>query len=388
MTGDVWAEIDLSAIANNIGRLRSLLGPDTRMMSVVKANAYGHGMLPVSRQVLTSGSDFLGVARYEEAMQLRRAGIEAPILIFGYTPPAFTRELVANNLTQTIYSYQTAREMAAAARQLEGRLTVHLKVDTGMGRLGIVAGTVDGSSGSASVSPTAIDEIAAIKGLAGLAVEGVYTHFATADQADKRFAHLQLELFKGLTSALAERGIAFDICHAANSAATIDMPEAHMDMVRAGISIYGLYPSDAVSHERIVLIPAMTLKSRIIHLKDVDPGFPVSYGATAKTKRATTIATVSIGYADGYNRMLSSRGRMRVRGKFAPVIGRVCMDQTMLDVGHIPGVRVGDEVVVFGHSGTEELPVAEIADLLGTINYEVVSGIADRVGRVYRNPVS
>lgn len=384
--GDVWAEIDLSAIANNIGQLRSLLGPETRMMTVVKANAYGHGLLPVSRQVLAAGSDFLGVARYEEAVQLRQAGINAPILIFGYTPPALTRDLVANNLTQTIHSYQTAREMAATAKQLDQPLAVHLKVDTGMGRLGILAGTVDRNSGQAYVSSAAIDEIAAIKKLPGIMVEGIYTHLATADHADKTFAYLQFDLFQKLKSALARRGMEFDICHAANSAATIDMPETHMDMVRAGIAIYGLYPSEAVDHDRIALIPAMTLKSRIVHLKYVDAGFRVSYGATAKTKQPTTIATVSIGYADGYNRLLSSKGRMLVHGKSAPVIGRVCMDQTMLDVGHISGLRIGDEVVVFGHGETGELPVVEVADRLGTITYEVVSGVSDRVERRYRNP--
>jgi alanine racemase len=343
-------------------------------------------MVPVAKAVLAAGADFLGVARYAEAIFLRRAGIRAPILIFGYTPPEFTRELIANRLTQTIYSYETAKEMAAQASGSEKPLAVHLKVDTGMGRLGILAADPDAGHFRAEqgIKKAALDAIAAIKKLPGLWVEGLYTHFATADHPDKSFARRQFNRFQALKSALADGGITFDLCHAANSAAIIDMPETHMGMVRAGISVYGLYPSSAVDRARIDLKPAMTLKSRIIHLKRVGKGFPVSYGATAQTPQPTTIATVSIGYADGYNRLLSSRGRMLVRGISAPVIGRVCMDQTMLDVGHIPDVRMGDEVVVFGPDAAGELPVAEVAEQLGTISYEVVAGVSDRVARRYR----
>ena len=386
MGGDVWAEIDLSAIRHNIGQLKSILNPGARLMTVVKANAYGHGMVPVAKSVLAAGAEYLGVARYAEAICLRRAGIRAPILIFGHTPPEFTRELIAHRLTQTIYSCETAKEMAAQAGGSEKPLAVHLKVDTGMGRLGILAAGPDaGHLGTdPGIDQAALDEIAAIKKLPGLWVEGLYTHFATADHPEKGFARRQFNRFQALKSALADAGITFDLCHAANSAAIIDLPETHMDMVRAGISVYGLYPSSAVDRARIELQPAMTLKSRIIHLKRVGKGFPVSYGATAQTPQPTTIATVSIGYADGYNRLLSSRGRMLVRGVSAPVIGRVCMDQTMLDVGHIPDARMGDEVVVFGPDAAGELPVAEVAGQLGTISYEVVAGVSDRVARRYR----
>ena len=385
MTSDVWVEIDLTAISHNIKELKGTLQARTRLMAVVKANAYGHGLVKVSHQVLAAGADYLGVARYSEAMQLRAAGISSPILIFGYTPPELTGELVANNLTQTIYTYETAKAMAEKAKRLEKPLIVHLKVDTGMGRLGIVVGKRNGQA--SEISPGAIDEILAITNLPGLYVEGMYTHFATADQVDKAYANQQLELFQHLKVVLADAEVTFEICHAANSAAIIDMPETHMDMVRAGISVYGLYPSNTLSdHRRLALVPAMALKSRIIHLKAVDAGFFISYGATAKTMQPTTIATVSIGYADGYNRLLSNCGRMLVRGISAPVIGRVCMDQTMLDVGHIPGVCIGDEVLAFGRNETGELPVAEIAEVLGTISYEVVSGISDRVERRYRNP--
>lgn len=384
--GDVWAEIDLSAIHHNVKQLQSILTPGARLMVVVKANAYGHGIVPVAKQVLAAGADCLGVARYAEALCLRQAGVKAPILIFGYTPPEFTPNLLAHNLTQTVYSYQTAKQMAGQAGQSEIPLPVHIKVDTGMGRLGIMAADpkAETGGGRGGLNPAARDEIAAIKKLSGLRVEGLYTHFATADHQDKSFARRQFACFQQLTSALADAGITFDLCHAANSAAIIDMPETHMDMARAGISVYGLFPSSQVNRTRIQLKPAMTLKSRIIHLKDVGAGFPVSYGATARTRQPTTIATVSIGYADGYRRLLSAKGRMLVRGQSAPVIGRVCMDQTMLDVGHIANIEIGDEVVAFGPDGAGGLTVGEVADQLGTISYEVVSGVSDRVDRRYQ----
>lgn len=386
MRSDVWAEIDLAALAHNISQLRSVLEPATRMMAVVKANAYGHGLLPVAGQVLASGADCLGVARHAEALQLRQAGIEAPVLIFGYTPPALTPELVANDLSQTVCSYETARQMAAQARKCRGELSVQIKVDTGMGRLGIIVPTEDPASPTAAVDEAAVAEIRAIQGLSGLQVKGIYTHFATADHSDKTYARGQFRLFKELMARLAGGGTVAVCRHAANSAAIIDMPDTHMDMVRAGIAIYGLYPSAAVSRQRLDLRPVMAVKARVIHLKKVDAGFAVSYGAAARTSQPTTIATVSIGYADGYNRLLSCRGRMLVRGRSAPVIGRVCMDQTMLDVGHIDGVEIGDEVVVFGRDGGQEVAVAEIAEMLGTISYEVVSGISDRVERIICHP--
>ncbi len=379
MAADVWAEIDLSAIAHNVSRLRDLLGPRTQMMAVVKANAYGHGLLPVARRTLAAGADWLGVARFGEALALREAGISAPILVFGYTPPEHTRELLSNRLTQTVYTYDIARELSERAERQSSRLPVHVKVDTGMGRLGVVAcGTDAGSVREAAA------EVRAIRDLPGLRVQGVYTHFATADHADRSYAVHQFSLFRELIRSLGSGDREPLIFHAANSAAAMAMPQTHMDLVRTGISIYGLCPSAAVDCRRVELIPAMTLKARIVSLKRVGAGFSVSYGATEQTGRPTTIATVSIGYADGYNRLFSSCGRMLVRGHSAPVVGRVCMDQTMLDVGHVPGVRVGDEALVFGRGQGEELSASELAEQLGTINYEVVSGVSARVARHYR----
>ncbi|MFO7840501.1 MAG: alanine racemase [Desulfosalsimonadaceae bacterium] len=385
MAADVWAEIDLSAIAHNVARLRRLLGPRTQMMAVVKANAYGHGLLPVARRTLASGADCLGVARLGEAVYLRDAGIAAPILIFGYTPPKMIPELLSNRLIQTVYSYDIARELSEEARRQNASLPVHVKVDTGMGRLGVVACEKDAAPGLSGSVQRAAAEIQAIRDLPGLRVQGVYTHFATADHADKSYAVSQFSLFQELMRSLRGAGPAAITCHAANSAAAMEMPQTHMDMVRTGISVYGLCPSAAVDCRQVGLVPAMTLKARIVYLKKVGAGFSVSYGATEQTGRPTTIATVSIGYADGYNRLFSSSGRMLVRGLPAPVIGRVCMDQTMLDVGHIPGVRVGDEALVFGRGEQgEELSASELADHLGTINYEVVSGVSARVVRRYR----
>ena len=383
MTPDVWAEIDLSAVAHNIGRLKSLLAPGVRFMAVVKANAYGHGLLPVARQALAAGADCLGVARLAEAVALREGGISAPILIFGYTPPASAGELTAHRLVQTIYSYEIAEKMAAAAQKRNTWLPVHVNLDTGMGRLGIVGGIRRSPGAAPEPDPAAVEEIKAVSRLPGLSVEGIYTHFATADEADQTLAAGQLKLFQDLKAALAAEGLGPFVRHAANSAALIAMPESRMDMVRAGIAVYGLAPSAAFPIEAMDLRPAMTLKARVIHLKKVGAGFPVSYGATEQTRQPTTIATVSIGYADGYSRLFSSRGRMRVRGQFAPVIGRVCMDQTMLDVGAVPGVALGDEVVVFGRDESGTLPVSEVAEALDTISYEVVSGVSDRVARVY-----
>ncbi len=352
-------------------------------MAVVKANAYGHGLSEVAGQVISAGADVMGVARIKEAVQLREAGIDAPILIFGHTLPEMAAVLIDYNLTQTFWSYQTARLFSDVARSMNQKIKAHLKVDTGMGRLGIVPCDLCQSEGSPDISNHAIKEAESIKKLPGIDLEGIYTHFATADAADKKFTRHQFEIFNLFMACLKSRGIEFKTRHAANSAATIDMPETHLDMVRAGISVYGYYPSDFVDSNKINLMPAMALKARIIHLKDVDAGFYVSYGATEKTSKPTKIATVPIGYADGYNRLLSSMGKMLVHNRIAPVIGRICMDQTMLDVGKIPDVAVGDEVVVFGFHEDLSVGANNIANIINTISYEVLSGVSGRVPRVY-----
>ncbi len=377
-----WAEISLDAYAHNIKELRRVTRPPALLMAVVKANGYGHGAVEVAREALQNGAQYLGVARINEAIPLREAGLEAPILIFGYSPPDLAPMLIEYELTQSVYSLSTASALSEKAARQGKKIKVHLKVDSGMGRLGFLLEAINGTPDDiAAQNP--VRAIEAITRLPGLTVEGIFTHFATADSADKSYADLQLDRFKDLINRLQKEGLEPPVRHAANSGALIDMPDSHLDMVRPGIATYGLHPSDEVNKSMVDLKPVMTLKSRIIHLKRVAPGFNISYGITFQTKNHTTIATVPVGYADGFNRLLSSRGHMLVHGQKVPIVGRVCMDLTMLDVGGISGVALEDEVVVFGEQANEAITADEIATSIGTINYEVVSTITARVPRVY-----
>lgn len=369
----VWAEIDLAAIVNNLNELRRVTRPPAGMMAVVKANAYGHGAVPVSKTVLANGADCLGVAIFNEARELREAGIRAPILILGYTPAEQALETVKLDVAQTIYSLEGAEALSAAAVKLGKKVKVHIKIDTGMSRLGfkIDAGT--------------LQEVMKIAALPGIEVEGMMTHFAVADIADKEFTYSQSRKFDNLVLQLKEMGFNCPVKHVANSAAIIDLPGMHLDMVRAGISLYGLYPSRDVMKHKINLIPAMSLRARVAHLKTVPPGTGISYGRTYTTDQETIVATVPVGYADGYSRRLSNKAHVLVNGRRAPVIGTVCMDQFMIDVTNIPGVKVGDEVTLMGRQGNLEVTADMLADLLGTINYEIVCMVSARVPRVYLN---
>jgi alanine racemase len=378
----VRAEIDLKAIAHNIKELRRITHPDARLMGVVKANGYGHGAIEVAQCALQNGAKVLGVARIEEGVQIREAGIEVPILIFGYTLPELANDLLEYDLTQTVYTYASAQALSRTAAELRKKIRVHLKVDTGMGRLGLLPQNFQ-LDNSAAIDTDAVEETLAIAGLDGLELEGIFTHFATADSADKTYAEDQLDLFMNFLNRLRKAGLEPPVRHAANSAALIDIPQSHLDLVRPGIATYGLYPSDEVNKRHVSLKPAMALKARIIQLKKVPAGFKVSYGTSHETRKPTTIATIPIGYADGLNRLLSSRGQMLVHEQRAPIIGRVCMDLTMLDVGHIDNIQMGDEVAVFGRQGKASITVDEIASLLNTINYEIVSTITARVPRIY-----
>jgi alanine racemase len=368
------AEIDLGAIGHNLRELRRATRPEARVMAVVKANGYGHGAVPVARAALDAGADALAVARLPEGQALRAAGVSAPILVLGPSPPAAAADLAAADLTAAVTSLEGAQALAEAAQRNGVRLPVHVKVDTGMGRLGLLCfPRPDGARAAARA-------VAEIDRFSGLRLEGVFTHFAAADAADLTFARRQLDRFHAFLEAMTAEGVAVPFRHAANSGAVLTLPEAHFDLVRPGISLYGFYPSDEVARDRVDLRPAMTLKTRLLHLKRVPAGFPVSYGMTYRTPAPTTLATVAVGYADGLDRLLSSRGRMTVRGRSAPIVGRVCMDLTMLDVGDVPDAAVGDPVTVFGDGGP---PAEEIAALTGTIHYEVVSSVASRVTRVH-----
>lgn len=379
----IWAEIDLAAIAHNVRELRRITSSHSLLMVAVKANAYGHGAVQVARTALENGADQLGVARLEEGIALRRAGVDAPILIFGLTLGSQVPELLAHHLTASVFSLEGACQLNTAVPDNQ-QLPVHIKVDTGMGRMGILTDDRRCRSHDANANELTANEIIGIAALEKLRIEGIWTHFASSDESDKTIARQQLQSFNRLREQLARRNMAVPCSHAANSGAIIDMPESHLDMVRAGISVYGLYPSQAVNQRRIKLRPAMALKALISHLKQIPAGTRISYGGTWTASQATTIATVPIGYGDGFSRQLSNRGQMLVHGRRAPIVGRVCMDLTMLDVGHIPNVRIADEVVILGRQGDAGLISAdEIADLLGTINYEVVTTVMARVQRIF-----
>lgn len=372
-----WAEIDLNALAHNVKEVCRVKGSKAEVMAVVKANAYGHGAVEVAKTALDNGATRLAVARTTEGIQLREAGIKVPILVLGYTPLEQIPEIIEYGLEQTVYGLDYALKVSQKAVQLGVNLPVHIKIDTGMGRIGVIAN-----------EDSAIMEIKEIASLPYLLPIGIFTHFAAADSADKAYTNSQLEGFNKLLEGLRREGLEFPLCHAANSAALIDYPGSHLNMVRAGIILYGLYPSDEVSKQKISLKPVMSFKSRVAFIKKVQAGFSVSYGCTHKTASPATIATIPVGYADGYSRLISNRGEVLVKGCRAPVIGRVCMDQFMIDVSEIPDVTPGDEVVLFGKQGGETLPVEDIARWIGTINYEVVCMVSARVPRIYINSSS
>ncbi|KAF1085363.1 Alanine racemase [Sporotomaculum syntrophicum] len=368
----VWSEINVNALAHNIRQLRNITSPQAELMAVVKANAYGHGAEQVARIALASGATQLGVARVSEGLELRKAGIDAPILVLGFTVPEEYSLLLDNNLIQTVYNVEIARGLSATASRANKKALVHIKVDTGMGRLGFLP------------DRSGMRDILEIARLPHLELAGIFTHFATADSRDKSYARLQWQEFIGFMADLARAGIEFPCRHAANSAAILDMPETHLDMVRAGIAVYGVWPSSEVVNRNLDLRPVMAVKSRIAHIKQVPAGFGVSYGATYITPAPTVIATIPVGYADGYSRLLSSRGEVLIHGRRMPVIGRICMDQFMVDVGNIPNAEPGDEVVLLGRQGSEEITADDIAEKIGTISYEVLCAInCRRVPRYY-----
>ena len=366
-----WVEIDLSAIGANCRRLKQMIGADVELLASLKADAYGHGALRVARTVLYNGATRLGVATLSEAAPLRQAGITAPILVFGYLPPWQMREAVRLGITVALYSLEAAQALAQAAQSLGIPARAHLKIDSGMGRLGLRAEEVD----------TIVAIADEIQKLPGIELEGIFTHFACADSADQTLSLLQLERFQAVLAALEKRGLRPPIVHAANSAATLALPQARFNMVRPGIALYGLHPSDEVRLPE-GFQPALTFKTQIAQVKDIPAGECISYGCTFVTPTSMRIAVISVGYADGFRRAPANWGEVLVRGQHAPLVGRVCMDQSMIDVSNIPGVSVGDEVVLIGQQGEEQLTAEGVATRLGTINYEVVSEILARVPRV------
>ena len=366
----VWAEIDLDSLAHNIKEVRRITNKEAIVTAVVKANAYGHGSIEAAKVFLENGANRLAVATLSEAVELRRADIDAPILILGYTPDSQHKIAVENDIIEAIYTLESAEKLSQVAGNLNKKAKVHIKVDSGMGRIGFPP--VDSS----------IDKIEKISKLPNLEIEGIFTHFAKADEVDKAYTGKQFKNYKWVIEKLKDKNIQIPIKHVSNSAATIDLPEYNLNMVRGGIMIYGLYPSDEVDKEKVSLKPAMTLKA-ISHLKEVPEGTGISYGQIFVTKRKSKIATIPIGYADGFTRLLTSKAEVAIKGKRAPIVGKICMDQCMIDVTDIEDVKVGDEVVLFG-DGTNGVPhIDEVAEKLGTINYEIVCMVGRRVPRVY-----
>lgn len=367
-----WAEIDLDNLRHNLLEIQRITSSDTRLCAIVKADGYGHGAVEVAKTVLSCGVSYLGVAFLDEALELRGKGITSPILILGFTPESQFDTIIEHDIIQTVYDLKSAMILSEKAVRQNKKVKVHIKIDTGMSRIGFC-------SGNSSAS-----DISKLFSLKGLEVEGIFTHFARADERDRSITEEQFQVFLETVNAIEEGGYKIPIKHAANSAGILEYPDTYMDMVRPGIILYGMYPSDEVKKSRISLKPLMSLKTRVSHVKVLPKGRAISYGGTYITQRQSLIATLPIGYADGYSRLLSSRSEVLIRGQRAPILGRVCMDQCMVDVTDIKAdIEPGEEVILIGSDGGERISAEEIAGIMGTVNYEITCGISKRVPRVY-----
>jgi alanine racemase len=362
------AEIDLSAIAYNLKQIKNKVAP-AKIMAVVKANGYGHGMVEVARTAIEQGVSYLGVALVEEGEQLRQSGIQAPILVFGGIVPTKSSMFIDNYLDATVTNSNAAEVLSKAANAAGKKVRVHIKVDTGMGRVGV----------DWHQAAQLIEKIVSIH---ELDLVGVYTHYATSDERDKTYTKIQLQRFQHVLDQVHQAGIHIPIVHTANSGAILDLPETYFDMVRPGVMMYGYYPS-AETSESVPIRSSMTLKTRVLQVSEIEPGMSVSYGRKFIAKEKTRIATLPIGYADGYNRLLTNCGEVLIRGKKYSIVGRVCMDLVMVDIGVNSQVCEGDEVVLLGRQGNEEVSIYSICLKLHTIPYEVTCWVSKRVPRIY-----
>ncbi len=388
----IRAEIDLDAFEHNMDEIERLISPGTKICAVIKADGYGHGAIPLAG-ILEKRESVWGyaVATAEEAELLHDSGVTKPLLILGYVFEEDIGTIVDLDIRPTVFTYESALELSKAAEAAGRTVKVHVKLDTGMGRIGFACPGKAGLNGPESteaknpglIMDRTADEIERIAALPNLEIEGIFTHFAMADQKDKAFSQKQAERFFELLDMIKSRGIDIPLRHISNSAGIIDMPEYNMDMVRAGIILYGLWPSDEVRRDRIDLHPLMTLKSHVVFVKELSDGDTVSYGGTYRVKGKEKIATVPVGYGDGYPRTLSNVGYVLIHGQRAPICGRVCMDQFMVNVTDIGDVIPGDEVVLTGRQGDEQITVEELGDLSGRFNYEFACDIGKRVPRVY-----
>lgn len=366
----VWVEINLDNLAHNIREVRRVTNKNSKVTAVIKADGYGHGAVAIAETLLENGADRFAVATLSEAVQLKTFFPNIETMVLGYTPENLTEYIIKYNIIQTIYTLDQAKEFSRVAVSLDKKIVVHIKLDTGMNRLGMV------------YSDETIDTILEISKLDGLVIEGIFTHFATADEIDKEYTKEQVEKYKYIVNNLEQRGLNIPIKHVSNSAAIIDLPEFNFDMVRAGIMLYGLYPSKNVNHETVNLKEVMCLKAKISQVKKLNAGSGVSYGLKYKCDKESLVATLPIGYADGYTRMLSGKAKVMVNGLITPVIGNICMDQCIIDVTSFD-VKIGDEVVLFGGNNAKGISIDSVAELLNTINYEIVCMVDKRVPRLY-----
>lgn len=369
MYNRIYAQINIDNLRQNIKNIMARHKNDMKLLAVIKADAYGHGSVEIAHRI-DDLAFYYGVATVDEAVELRRAGIKKPILIIGYTSPEDYEDIIKYDITQTIYNVSDGKKLSDLAVSKGKKAKIHIKVDTGMSRIGFLVNDDD------------ISKAASLKQLEGLYIEGIFTHYAKADEEDKTSAYGQKEKFRQFISGLNAFGIDPEIKHIDNSAASMELDDDEFDMVRLGIAMYGLYPSEELSRQ-IKLYPVMSLVAHVAHVKELDAGYGVSYGWIYTTSGKTKIATVTAGYADGYPRAMSNIGRAIVRGKSVPIIGRVCMDQLMLDVTDIPDVSVCDEVILIGSFGNAAISVEEVAAPAASFNYELVCNISRRVPRVY-----
>ena len=368
----IQADIDLDAFAFNLESIKNNLKEDTKIITVLKADGYGHGALPLAREAVKDPRVWgVAVATVEEAEELRQGGIRKPLLILGYTYEENYEQIAREEFRPAVFKLSMARKLSQAAVKNNTVVNVHIKIDTGMSRIGY------------RDLETAVPEIMEISRLPGIRIEGLFTHFARADEKKTDPAYVQFRKFQEFQKALEAQGLEIPICHCSNSAGIIRMPEANLNAVRAGVILYGLYPSEDVEKEPVPLKPVMELKSHIAYIKTVEAGVQISYGGTFTTQRETRVATIPVGYADGYARGLSNKGSVLIRGKRAPILGRVCMDQFMVDVTDIPQAQELDEVVLLGRSKDAQITMEELGELSGRFNYEFACCISKRVPRIY-----
>lgn len=372
MHSRIQAEIDLDAMTYNLDHIKRNLKPGTKIIAVLKADGYGHGAIPLGKRIQQDPEVWgIAVATVEEGEELREAGITKPILILGYTYQEDYKKIVDMDFRPAVFKQSMAQELSKAAVAAKKTLRIHIKIDTGMTRIGYRDVKTD------------VPEILEISKLPGIEVEGIFTHFARADERDTTPAKVQYEKFQEFLLALEEAGLSIPMKHCSNSAGIIRMKEANLDAVRAGIILYGLYPSEEVEREPVPLKPLMSLRSHIAYIKNVEPGVEISYGGLFTTTRETRVATIPVGYADGYARGLSNKGSVLIRGKRAPILGRVCMDQFMVDVTDIPEAEELDQVTLLGKDQEDSITMEELGKLSGRFNYEFACCISKRVPRVY-----